>query len=348
MPVQSSNYFLSTPHPVYCMIDEISSYQTNCTDPSKVAVTCRIKGYISTVSKYLICFDDAVSVCDDHIDSSCYSTRSCKVHKHLLCDQNTDCKDNADETHPICFSKTKSTCKRRVGMKSELPIPISWLRDGVWDCENGIDETADWPKCGVGVTSRYMSSTDSECKNVFLCRSGSPGYEQLEKLCDGIENCGNENKICSISSRSQSLKTTVSTTNKGLTKTLSFCRKGLAKLELSTSACVIEQFIYPKGDIFGGETTSVILPQSNQSCDYMYGEQYLYTSCTDHCSKASCPLRNIPRYEVCPDQFPDRVGTIVDNEYLIFLTRSFGTIYTNKFFFAPTIKNVSITLKYAT
>ena len=314
------------PYDKYCITDEISSYQTNCTDPLKVALTCEINGYTSTVSKYLICFNDTMSVCDDHIDSSCYSTKSCKIHKHLLCDQNKDCDDNADETHPICLSTTKGTCKRRVGIKNELPIPISWLLDGVWDCEDGIDETAYWPQCGVDKTSRFMSSTESECKNVFICKSGSPGYELLENLCDGIENCGNENAVCSISSRSQSLTTTVSTTNKGLLKTMSFCRKGLATLELFLGACVTEQFIYPSEDIFGGQTTSVIIPNSKQSYDYMYGEQYLYTSCTGHCFKASCPLRNIPRYEVCPNQFPDRIGTIVNNEYLIFLTKSFGDV----------------------
>ena len=281
----------------------------------------------------MICFDDKISVCDDHIDSSCYSTKSCKIHKHLLCDGNMDCDDNADETHPICLSTTEGTCKRRVGTKSELPIPISWLRDGICDCEDGIDEAADWTKCGVGKTSRYMSSTEGQCKNVFICRSGSQGYELLENLCDGLENCGNENEICSISSRSQGLTTTVSTTNMGLTKTLSFCHKGLSRLQLLTSICVHEEFIYPDGEIFGVESkTSVIIPSSKQSCEYMYGEQYLYTSCTGHCLEASCPLRNIPRYEVCPNQFPDRVGTIVNNEYLIFLTKSFGTVYTNNYF----------------
>ena len=332
-PIQRSVYDITSASRLrYCMIDEIESYQTNCTDPSRVAVTCEIHGYLSSVSKSMICFDDMITVCDDKIDSACYSTKSCKIHKHLLCDQNMDCDDNADETYSTCLSTTDGTCKRRVGIKDELPIPISWLRDGVWDCVDGIDETAEWPQCGAGETLRYMSSSESECKNVFICRSGSPGYELLEDLCDGLENCGNENKICSISSRSQSLTTSVPSTNKGLTKKMSFCRKGLNGLEFFIGVCVMERFVYPNGDIFGGETTSVILPHRKQSCDYMYGEQYLYTSCTDHCLKASCPLRNIPRYEVCPDQFPDRIGTIVNNEYLIFLTKSFGNIYSNRFF----------------
>ena len=318
---------------LYCSLDDIAPSQTNCSDPTRVAVTCEVDGYLSTVSKYMICYDDTVSVCDDHIDSSCYSTKSCKIHKHLLCDGNMDCDDNADETHPTCLKTTITrTCKRRIGMKDELPIPISWLRDGVRDCEDGTDENADWPMCGLDKTLRFLSSAESECKNVFICKSGSPGYELLEDLCDGIENCGNENEICAISRRSPSLMTKVLTTNKGQAKSLSFCHKGLAGLESIIGSCISKGFIYPDAQIFGVEATSVILPHSKQSCDYMYGEQYLYTSCTGHCLEASCPLQTVPRYEVCPNQIPNRVGTIVNNEYLIFLTKSFGTVYTNTFF----------------
>ena len=316
----------------YCTLDDIAPSQINCSDPSRVALTCKIDGYLSTVSKYMICFDDTISVCDDHIDSSCYSTKNCNIHKHLLCDQNRDCHDNADETHPTCLKTTKGTCKRRFGIKSELPIPIAWLRDGLWDCEDGIDEIADWPMCGVEKTSRYMSNTEGECKNVFICKSGSPGYELLEDLCDGIEKCGNENEVCSISSQSESFMIKVSPTNDGLTKSLSFCFKGLAELEFFIGACISEKFIFPDEDIFGVEITEVILPHSKQACDYMYGEQYLYTSCTGHCLEASCPLKTIPKYEFCPDQVANRVGTIVNNEYLIFVTRSFGNLYTNTFF----------------
>ena len=330
MPVKKMDFLHN--FNAYCALDDIAPSQTNCSDPTRVAVTCEIDGYLSTVSKYMICFDDEKSVCDDHIDSSCYSTKSCKVHKHLLCDGNMDCDDNADETHTICLKTTTGTCKRRIGTKNELPIPISWLRDGVRDCEDGTDETADWPMCGSDKTLRFLSSAESACKNVFICKSGDPGYELLEDLCDGIENCGNENEICETSRRSQSLMTKVSTTQKGQAKLLSFCHKGLAGLESIIGSCISKGFIYPDAEIFGVDTTSVILPQSKQSCDFMYGEQYLYTSCTGHCLEASCPLQTIPRYEVCPNQVPNRVGTIVNNEYLIFLTRSFGDVYTNTFF----------------
>ena len=315
----------------YCK--NMAKQQTNCSDHSRIALTCKINGFESTVSKYLICYDDTISACDDKIDSKCFRTKSCTIHRHLMCDKINDCAYMADETHPTCLSTTEATCKRRLGTKEELPIPISWLKDGVRDCENGVDETDDWPSCGVGKRLRYVSSKEVECRNVFICRTGEPGYVGLDDLCDGIESCGNENKICSVSNRAQSIKVSVLTTNKGLTKSLSYCLPGLINLELLISRCVIEKHSFPDENIFGmTDYTSVILPHKKERCDHMYGEQYLYTSCSGRCLTATCPLRNLPRYEVCPDQYPDRIGTIVNNEYLIFLTKSYGNIYTNKYF----------------
>ena len=333
--VDKSDYFSRGRENKYCKFQDIALYQTNCTDPLKVGVSCNIAGYPSTVSKYLICFDDKISACDDKIDSNCLSTRSCHVHKHAMCDNKIDCVDQADENHPDCRSKVKATCTRRVGKGGELQIPISWLKDGVWDCENGVDEIGHWPTCGQGKTQRFVSSNETKCENVFLCRTVNHGhgYVELSSLCDGLETCGNENAICSVSGRSQGVTTSVLTANKGLNKHFSYCLKGLEQLEHLMKTCVQEQFIFPDGDIFRVDTkTSLIFPNTTTTCDNIYGELYLYLSCTERCVNTTCPLRTIPRYEVCPNQFPDRIGTIVDNEYLIFLTRSFGNVYTNRYF----------------
>ena len=315
----------------YCRLSDVAKQQTNCSDPTRVGITCEINGYLSTVSKYLICFDDMISACDDKIDNKCLITSSCRIHRHHMCDNKSDCEDRADERDPICKSVTVATCKRRAGEMGELSIPISWIKDGVRDCENGEDETDDWPTCGVGKRLRYVSSKEVECKNVLICRTGDPGYVELEKLCDGLETCGNENKICSVSNRPKSLTTFLYTTNKGLTKRLSYCLPGMTDMELLAHRCVTEQHLYPE-NIFGTTKTSVILPKKTETCDYMYGEQYLYTSCTGGCISATCPLRNIPRYEMCPGQFPNRIGTIVNNEYLVFVTKSYESVYTNRYF----------------
>ena len=318
----------------YCVKADKLLYQTNCSDPDKVGVTCHISGYKSTVSKYLVCFGtiQTISACDDGLDTSCFETYDCRVHKHLMCDNKKDCNDAADERHQICRSTTKRTCKRRVGKMGELPIPTSWIKDGVWDCENGEDETGEWETCGEGTTQRFLSSDDEKCENVYICREGDPGYVKLKNLCDGLETCGNENEICSVLSRSYKVKTSVPTTNQGLVKRLSYCVKGLESIEKLKESCTVEKFIFPDEDIFGASKTSLILPGRKESCHYMFGEQYVYRSCTDRCISAACPLTTIPRYEVCPHQVRKRIGTIVNNEYLIFVTKSFGTIYTNNYF----------------
>ena len=158
---------------------------------------------------------------------------------------------------------------------------------------------------------------------------------ELSDLCDGIETCGNENKICSISRSAHDIVSSAHTTNKGLTKRLSYCHKGLKSFkELLKDDCVEEHHIYPDHNYLNGvdTKTSVFIPRSKQSCDHLYGENYVYTSCTGRCISASRPLRNIPRYEVCPKQFPRRIGTITNGKYLSFFTKSFGNIYTNRYF----------------
>ena len=332
--VDETNKDRLTDDRLYCRSTDMVKYQSNCSDVSRIGVICEVNGYNSSVSNFLICLDDTITACDDKIESKCLTTSSCKIHKHHMCDEINDCVDMADESDTSCESITKQTCTRRIGPKIQLPIPISWLKDGVRDCENGIDETSNWPTCGAGKRRRYVSSRDIKCRNVFICRTGDTGYVELDKLCDGLETCGNENEICKVSSRYHILSTSVLTNNEGRTKSLSYCLPGLSNLELLTDKCVTEQYSFPVGDIFGYTKTFLILPHENQMCDHMYGEQYVYTSCTGRCLNASCPLRNIPRYEVCPNQFPNRVGTIVNNEYLIFVTKLHGAhaAYTNRYF----------------
>ena len=331
--VLPENYHYRLPgDSVYCSSQDIASYQTNCTDLARVGLRCEINGYMSSVSKYTICSKHDHSFCDDGIDRECFERNHCKVHKHLLCNEEEDCDGKEDETLQICKTMIRKACQRRAGKIGKLPIPTSWIKDGITDCENGADERDDWAMCGKGKTLRYHLDESLKCEEVFICRTGDPGYVELDRLCDGLDTCGNENAVCSVSSRTYSITTSVLTENRGFLKKLSFCIIGLDGLKRQLEDnCTNEQLMFPK-KTFGGTSTTLILPSQAQSCDHMYGEQYLYTSCTDRCHHAFCPLKTAPRYEACPNQFPNRVGTIVDNSYLIFLTKSFGNVYTNRYF----------------
>ena len=220
-----------------------------------------------------------------------------------------------------------------MGREVELPLPLAWLRDGVQDCIDGSDEADIWPTCGEGTTLRHVTNS-STCENVFLCRWDDPGYVELHKLCDGVEICGNKNKICSVFRGFRQFSTTVRTTDRGLVKQLSLCLDGLENVVLLTGIpCSSDSFIFPDHEYFGVETkTTVSLPNGRSDCDHMFGELYLYTSCTDKCINSTCPLKTLPKYEVCPEQYPNRIGTIANHNYLVFFTKSYGDLYTNRYF----------------
>jgi hypothetical protein len=176
--------------------------QTNCSDYSRVALHCPVKGYMSTVAKQIVCpethslffldKDLIPNVCDDGLDKACVKVgASCFVHKHQLCDKIAQCIDDGDESGELCQKMTDITCKLRFVDGSTLghlaPFPIAWINDGLEDCWNGEDENEEWPACGAGKTTRYKNQEDP-CTEVFLCNRAED-FVELSKLCDRIDSC---------------------------------------------------------------------------------------------------------------------------------------------------------------
>ena len=200
------------------------SDQTNCSDIERIGGYCRVNGYVSAVSKYMVCYEYDIKLgqniqlelCDDGIQNKCISPSTsnskCRVHKHLMCNGVKDCLDGTgvDETHQICRSTTEEinfTCKRRFHPKSDKGhIPISWLMDDVEDCMNGEDENSTlWVVCPENV----ISPARFPCQDAFIC----PGVENtsvlFRQLCNGIDSCGNgrENAVCRIARDFPALET---------------------------------------------------------------------------------------------------------------------------------------------
>ena len=306
--------------------------QTNCTDKTRVGVTCLINGYPSSVSKYAICGERPM--CDDNFDLLCEKiSAQCKVHKHQLCDGIDDCEMRIDEIVSTCQSLTKETCVRRGGSGiSSLPIPLTWLEDGVKDCQSGEDEN--WPNiCGAGRSRRFV--IDSKvCPNVFLCRTGEPGFVEFADLCDGTCTCGNENNVCRASRGFETVTKKVLSSRQGLQRHLSYCLAGLEELENLAGPCSLEYYMFPPGDIYGLTKPLITLPNAATSCDSIFGEQYIYTSCTNKCANSSCPLKNVLLHDACPEYYTNRVRTIVNNEYLTFAVKALGEeeVYVNDVF----------------
>ena len=307
--------------------------QTNCTDPDRVALFCEVNGSRSSVSRLAICHGIShVRICDDGIENDCRQlTPSCYVHKHKMCDGETDCADFSDETNLDCFEKTEERCVRVLGDRS-LPIPLAWIGDGIADCVSRVDEREIWPTCGEGVTTRYVLSNDS-CSDDFLCLNSDTKFIPMNQMCDKIDTCGNENAICKISRGRPDLVTVM--LKKGGDKVAPACFRGLQSLQELGINCSTKYFQFPTEDIIFGvnNTKAITMPSKPQNCDNFFGEMYLYASCTGNCIASECPL-SVSRsleYDSCPGQFPNRVFTPVNMDYLTFVIPNKGSFHNDYF-----------------
>ena len=311
--------------------------QTNCTDPDRVALRCEILGYQSTVSVFLVCQEEYIhfpTLCDDLLERECVEvTLECTVHKHQLCDGQVDCASEGDETDPICLSPTNRTCKRRFGSLPTNNFPLTWVNDGLVDCEGGEDESADWPTCGEGRTIRYAKDLNSLCREVFLCSDGD--FVNFNELCDKIETCGNEYNICL---RSRNVARTSSKTISEVTPSLKFiqtslCLPGIESIgNLKNVTCQKETFDMKMFNFFGkARSTELVLADELVSCRSMHGELYVYMSCMGKCKSTPCPLVRSIEHNSCLGLFPKRIYTLSDDNNLTFVIKSRGT-YENDFF----------------
>ena len=308
--------------------------QTNCTDLARVALSCSVGGYETNISKFAICHDRSdIKICDNGIENNCRRlSPSCFVHKHKLCDGISDCQDNSDEQAPDCNDLVSIHCVRVLGNVS-LPIPISWLGDGIADCETSEDESDNWPTCGSGQTKRYVANNDSRTDDL-LCINSEIKYVPQTHLCDMIDTCGNENEICKISKGNTKLFSKVMQDENKKDKTIPYCIKGLHSVQSLGSNCSISSFSFPPGQTFGmNNTKAITMPDRRINCDYTFGEMYVLASCAGKCSSSSsvCPLSRPLRYDSCSGQFSNRVFTVTEMDYLTFVIPHRGLYYNDYF-----------------
>ena len=119
----------------------------------------------------------------------------------------------ATESHTVkekLMNKYQFVALQRGGNETvSLLLPLAWLTDGTEDCIGREDEKEGyWPTCGFGKSWRYVRENKT-CSNVFLCRSGDPGFVELQGFCDGTDTCGNENRVCRVARNAPSVTTEV-------------------------------------------------------------------------------------------------------------------------------------------
>ena len=181
--------------------------------------------------------------------------------------------------------------------KQFLPTPNAWLRNGVEDCTDGSDEnTESWKTCDYNEFN-FTTVQGLKCQDVFRCTQGYPTFVKLQYLCDCIASCSSGNSICK-SPIYRTLKTT-SNRKSGASHYISYCLPGLLQLQNQSSTC--EHIVFPNISAIGVKPTSVFLPSPKTSCEYFYGEQYVYLACTGKCHDATCGMKyGVTSSETCP------------------------------------------------
>ena len=309
--------------------------QTNCSDINRVGGYCMVNGFLSSVSKYVVCKDkdedtsETIKLCDDDLQKECTakSASGCETHKHRMCDGVADCSDGSDENHAMCEIMTyrwNFTCERRFTQNTkDTGIPVFWIMDDFADCENSEDENAiKWNFCkGNEHQILYPGET---CQNVFKCPSHNGAkYVTFEQLCDGLESCHIEieNEFCMIARDFPIIIDSVP--NNDTTRIV---------CDETRNNCEIKHFRKPSGDVFGVSKLKLLVPTSRVSCSYLFGEEYLFLSCMNLCleENATCPLHEVYTkldYDSCPQQYLERVYTIANNSFLSFVTKSDNGTY---------------------
>ena len=304
--------------------------QTNCTVAQRIGGRCSVNGFMSNISNYVICDSiykktgDPINLCDDGLENACFSpfgSKGCTVHKHKMCDGVNDCANKIDESHYNCRSLTKRfRCERSFYSKGWLNLPTSWILDDATDCLNGDDENITiWSLCGTNETRR-VKLHDETCEDVFRCVEGfrTSTYVSFHNLCDGVESCGMENRVCWISRDFPTINSTAISDG----SVLDLCKS--QQLSEGKSCTVITFRNNFSSGVFGVANSHRIInvPDSKVNCSNTFGEYYVYLSCMDLCSEpsATCPMNTKTLlHDSCPDKYPDRVYTPVNNSYLTFV-----------------------------
>ena len=312
--------------------------QTNCSDAQRIGGYCNVNGFMSSVSKYMLCneFDKwtdlPIKLCDDDAQNNCIfpSTSDCRVHKHWMCDGVKDCSDGVDETHDMCAVTTDDvdfSCERMFGKgKTVTPIPLSWIMDNETDCMNGEDEhEANWVMCQG--ESEQILLPGERCLNSYRCPGEKESFVSFDQLCDGLESCGNgaEDNVCRIARDFPKFNKTITYNNKIRT----ICDSDI-------EVCEMKEFKKKWGDIFGEMKMELSVPTSKLNCSNRFGEEYFLLSCMNLCTEknAKCPFDHSEMlvYDSCPGQYKDRSYTLANNSYLTFVDMTGDGQYHQNFY----------------
>ena len=319
---------------------------------SRYLVDCELRQNFIDLFQEFIGMDAYKPICADSIDYKCRNLGyGCNIHKHKMCDNNTDCLPaKKDETNDICKDMEDVMCVRRVGRLNRT-IPTKWVEDGIIDCEDGLDENREFWKrhrenykiCGDTTDWSSIRSKNCSNENYYFCSNNTKEMISFDKLCDRIPSCGTEERVCRVAQDQDILQTTVLTKShrlqadflRSLPRT-SYCLPGLESIAFLNKECTVKKIsvFSSDNDVFGAYQHRTIMPNKTLDCKFLYGTQYLATSCSDMCTdkNTSCMLKPL-KCNSCVDKIgqSDRIHTLVTPQFgapYLTLVEKIGEFYT--------------------
>ena len=155
---------------------------------------------------------------------------------------------------------------------------------------------------------------------MYICPCGYPLYVEIKSLCDEIISCQGGNRICSTAILTSSqLRYTPAIV--GDVKYLHYCLLGHRDLSSYLEQC--EHLTYPTVEVLGTQPNNLYVPTKHVSCKYVYGEQYVYLSCSGKCYDTKCPLISSPiSSNTCSNILKRRTYSISSDGNLIIVQKN--------------------------
>ena len=179
---------------------------------------------------------------------------------------------------------------------------------------------------------RWINEAYEECLEQFKC-PGEGASVILDLLCDNIETCKTEGRVCNKYNSGQIMGSVIKQGDKVMT---SYCLPGLERDPLLKCGYIDESY-HPETNIAVTQP-GVKYPldvrmgirgaKGRLSCAHFYGEQYVYLACNKICD-AKCPLKPL-KYNSCPS-LRSKIFAPSPNGYLSFVKSDKGS-YTNQMF----------------
>ena len=107
---------------------------------------------------------------------------------------------------------------------------------------------------------------------------------------------------------------------------LAHCLEGLRELENQRGQCAEVNFEGADGGGLGVTNYDIKYPVSVGTCEHMFGELYVYMSCTGACNDATCPLRQVAHDSCVNVANKDKVFTLTQVPFLRMVPRVSGFI----------------------